>query len=116
MPLKKPLKKKTTTKKKRSIKKVSPISNKPKKNALPLPAKSSTSRYVCYTLKEIFDKKIGNDWGKGAINALTEAFSKKKRLAIVDKNVEVKRIPKVWYSLSDYIEIDGVVYKGTWHV
>jgi hypothetical protein len=83
---------------------------------LPLPAKSSTNRYVCYTLKEIFDKKIGNDWGKGAIDALTEAFSKKKRLAIVDKNVEVKRIPQVWYSLSDYVEINGVVYKGTWHV
>lgn len=114
MPLKKPTKQ--IKKKKSPIKKVSSISRKTKKETSIGRAKSSTNRYVCYTLKEIFDKKIGNDWGKGAIDALTEAFSKKKRLAIVDKNVEVKRIPQVWYSLSDYIEIDSVVYKGTWHV
>jgi len=93
--------------KKKTVSAKSP--SKPQKS----PKKKVASPYVCYTLKEIFEKRVENNYGIAAVDALTDAFKNKKRLAIVDKNVDPKKIPQVWYSLSDYIEIDGIVLKST---
>jgi len=70
------------------------------------------SPYDFYTLKQIVElTNKTNNWGKSAVDCLTKAFKEKKRLAIKDKGIRAEKIPKVWYSLCDYIEIDGKVVK-----
>jgi|694.fasta_scaffold00051_55 hypothetical protein len=89
------------------------VSAKPQRTLQKSLKKKAATPYVCYTLKEIFDKRVENNYGIAAVDALTDAFKNKKRLAIVDRNIDPKKIPQVWYSLSDYIEIDGIVLKST---
>jgi hypothetical protein len=78
---------------------------KPKKPAKP-------PGLVYYSLEGIkrFQKAHPNH--NGAVEALTQAFSEGKRLAIRDNTgVTPDKFPLIWISMSDYVEIDNKVIK-----
>jgi hypothetical protein len=67
---------------------------------------------VYYSLEGIkkFQKSHPNH--NAAVEALTQAFSEGKRLAIRDTTgVTPDKFPQIWISMSDYVEIDGKVIK-----
>lgn len=87
-------------------------SKKPKKpnNTKKMPDRSG---YTFYTIKDIIRMtKNTNNWGGSAVDCLTKAFAENKKLAIKDRGIDVNKIPRVWFSLCDYIEIDGKVVKS----
>lgn len=66
---------------------------------------------IYYSLAGIAKFQKAHPNHNGAVEALTQAFAEGKRIAIRDTGYPIERFPKIWVSMSDYVELDGVVYK-----
>jgi hypothetical protein len=77
-----------------------------------VPQTKVKTKYDVFDLKKIALHEKASKNHSAAIDALTEAFSKGKRLAIKDNVSPLSRFPKIWIAIAEYVEIGGEVVKS----